>query len=93
MEASTMFETLYRLSLARFPVNLADQRQIENLRKLDAAGYVRAFIPPPHVDCDDCMRQDPATVLGITPQGWSILGRGSNSENSRRRGRGLVDGP
>ncbi|MBT2332340.1 hypothetical protein J7E49_00220 [Variovorax paradoxus] len=75
-----MFETLYRLSRAKLPVTVAGQRQIEIVRRLDAAGYVRAFIPASHFDCDNCLRQDPATVLDITPLGRSILSRGSEAQ-------------
>jgi hypothetical protein len=77
-----MFETLYRLSGAKLPVTVVGQRQIEHIRRLDAAGYVRAFIPASHVDCDNCLRQDPATVLDITPLGRSILSRGSDFEGN-----------
>lgn len=74
-----MFDTLYRLSAKTFPVTISDRRQIENLRRLEAAGYIRVHIPCVHVDCDDCIRQDPATVLGITQAGRSILRRGGCS--------------
>ena len=72
-----MFETLYRLSRAKLPVTVAGPGQVEIIRRLDAVGYVRAFIPASHVDCDNCLRQDPATVLEITPLGQSVLSRGS----------------
>ncbi|AGU52959.1 hypothetical protein VAPA_2c03990 [Variovorax paradoxus B4] len=75
-----MFEILYRLSRAKLPVTVAGPRQIEKIRRLDAAGYIRAFIPASHVDCDNCLRQDPATVLDITPLGRSILSRGSEAK-------------
>lgn len=73
-----MFETLYNLSKQTLLVTVSDRRQIDDLRILDAAGYARVLIPPLHVDCDDCIRQDPATVLCITPQGWKILRTGSS---------------
>lgn len=73
-----MFETLLSLSKQTLPVTVTDRRQIDDLRMLDAAGYARVLIPPLHVDCDDCIRQDPATVLCITLQGWKILRAGSS---------------
>jgi hypothetical protein len=77
-----MFETLYRLSRQVFPVTVSDRREIEKLRRLEAAGYIQVHIPGLHADCDDCIRQDPAKVLGITPLGWSVLSRGSGAGGS-----------
>ncbi len=81
-----MFETLYWLSTQTLPMTVSDRRRIEELVRLDASGYARVHVPPLHVDCDDRVRQDPATVLGITPLGWMALSRGSGTvgrENCR----------
>ena len=40
---------------------------------LDAIGLIKVLIPPARVDCDHCLRQDPAIVLEITPRGREAL--------------------
>lgn len=67
-------ELLRKLANARFPSPIANRDEVEKLRRLDAAGHVKALIPAPHFDCDDCLRQDPATVFEITPHGRKALG-------------------
>lgn len=64
---------LRELSEAPLPGTRADLATIDRLRLLDATGLIKVLIPPPHVDCDHCLRQDPATVLEITPRGWEAL--------------------
>lgn len=66
-------EFLQKLADAQLPLTLLKKGEIEILRELDAAGYVKAFIPPVHVDCDDCTRQGPAVVLEITARGRRLL--------------------
>jgi hypothetical protein len=69
-------ELLRTIAGAQLPFTIADQTLIDRLRVLDAVGYVKAFIPAVHVDCDDCARQDPATVIEITPRGREALSKG-----------------
>src|SRR5687768_4362437 len=57
------------LAGAKLPLTIADKALIDRLRVLDAGGYVKAFIPAVHVDCDNCARQDPAIALEVTPRG------------------------
>lgn len=64
---------LRELSQTQRPCTQADPALIDRMRLLDAAGLIKVIIPPAHVDCDDCLRQDPATVLEITPRGWEAL--------------------
>ena len=64
---------LKKLATVRLPHAEADPAMIDRLRVLEAAGHIRVLIPPVHVDCDHCMRQPPATVLEITPQGRRAL--------------------
>ncbi|WP_143098447.1 hypothetical protein [Variovorax sp. OK605] len=59
-----------------------DQALVDRLRLLEAAGHIRVLIPPPHVDCGSCMRQDTATVLEITPHGWAALRTGILDEKN-----------
>lgn len=66
-------ELLQCLANAALPAKITDRALIDKLRVLDAAEYVNAFIPPVHFDCDDCARQDPASVLAITPRGRAAL--------------------
>lgn len=66
-------ELLRKLANTELPLTIADRLQIDSLRMLDALGYIRAFIPPVHVDCDDCARQDAATVTEITAYGRKAL--------------------
>jgi hypothetical protein len=67
-------ELLRRLADAQLPLTVLGTGEIELLRRLDMAGYVKAFIPPMHVDCDDCIRQGPAVVFEVTASGRKILG-------------------
>jgi hypothetical protein len=60
-----------------------DTGEIELLRRLDTAGYVKAFIPPLHVDCDDCTRQPPAVVLEVTARGRKVLDDDSYAVQAR----------
>ena len=66
-------EFLRTLADAQLPLTVLDTGEIDVLRRLDAAGYVKAFIPPVHVDCDDCTRQGPAVVLEVTARGRKAL--------------------
>lgn len=61
------------LAGAKLPLTIADKALIDRLRVLDARGYVKAFIPAVHVDCDNCARQNPAIVLEVTPRGRKAL--------------------
>jgi hypothetical protein len=71
--ASMCLNLLRKLSDAPLPHAEADPALIDRLRLFDAAGLITVLIPPPHVDCDDCLRQEAATVLEITPRGWEAL--------------------
>jgi len=64
------------LASANLPLTITDAALIDRLRVLDAAGYVKAFIPAVHVDCDDCARQDPAIAIEVTPRGRKALDDG-----------------
>lgn len=66
-------QLLQKLADAKLPLVIVDRAEIEKLRLIEAAGHIRAFIPCVHVDCDDCARQDPATVFEITPRGQRML--------------------
>ena len=66
-------ELLKWLADEELPFTSADRALIDQLRKLEADGLIRAFIPPPHVDCDECMRQGPATVFVLTDRGRQML--------------------
>ena len=66
-------QLLQKLANAKLPLVVVDRAEIEKLRLIEAAGHIRAFIPCVHVDCDDCARQDPATVFEITPRGQRVL--------------------
>lgn len=66
-------DLLRKLAQARLPLTEDDPAMIDRLRVLEAAGHIKVLIPPVHVDCDHCMRQPPATVLEITPQGHRAL--------------------
>jgi hypothetical protein len=72
-EGAMCLSLLKKLAATPLPCSEPDPALIDRLRLLDAAGHLRVLIPPPHVDCDDRMRQDPATVLEITPRGWAAL--------------------
>ncbi|CAN7735644.1 hypothetical protein LJR178_003811 [Variovorax sp. LjRoot178] len=61
------------LADAKLPLTIADKALIDRLRMLDAMGYVKAFIPAVHVDCDNCARQEPAIALEVTPRGRKAL--------------------
>lgn len=64
---------LRTLADAQLPFSVFDSGEIDLVRRLDAVGYVKAFIPPVHVDCDDRVRQEPAVVLEITARGRKAL--------------------
>lgn len=64
---------LRTLSEAPLPCIQADSAVIDRLRLLGAAGLAKVMIPPARVDCDHRQRQDPATVLELTPRGWEAL--------------------
>jgi len=64
---------LHELSETPLPCTRAEPAMIDRLRLLDAAGLIKVLIPPVHVDCDHCLRQDAAIVLEITPRGWQAL--------------------
>ena len=61
------------LASSELPRTEADPRMIDRLRLLEAAGHIRVLIPPAHFDCDECLRQDAATVFEILPAGWKAL--------------------
>ena len=64
---------LRALSEAPLPCTQADSAVIDRLRLLGAADLVKVLSPPARVDCDHRQRQDPATVLEITPRGWEAM--------------------
>ena len=66
-------DMLQKLANAELPFMVADPAQIDKVRLLDAAGHIKAFVPPVHVDLDNCARQDPAMVLEITGRGRKAL--------------------
>ena len=66
-------DLLGRLATSVLPLTEADSEVIDRLRELEAAGHIRVLIPPAHFDCDDCLRQDAATVFEILPAGWKAL--------------------
>jgi hypothetical protein len=67
-------EMLQKLANAQRPFTTASPSQIDKVRLLEAAGYVKAFIRPVHIDPDDCARQDPAEV---TARGRQTLNQAS----------------
>ena len=73
---------LRKLAGARLPCTEADPATIDGLRVLEAAGHIKVLIPPPHVDCDDCLRQEPATVFEITALGWKALAADAPAEDA-----------
>ncbi|MBB1602448.1 hypothetical protein [Variovorax sp. UMC13] len=75
-------ELLGRLATSELPLIEADPKVIDRLRVLEAAGHIRVLIPPAHFDCDDCLRQDAATVLEILPAGWKSLRMGAPGEKA-----------
>jgi len=79
-DPSMCMDLLKQLAERRLPCTVADPAQIDTLRVLEAARLALVLIPAPHVDCDHCMRQDPATVLEITPDGWQALRTGEPEE-------------
>lgn len=64
---------LRMLAKEQLPLTVVDRGRIDLLRRLDGAGYVKAFIPAVHVDCDNRARQDPAVVIEITARGRQAL--------------------
>ena len=70
-------ELLGRLATSDLPLTEANPAVIDRLRVLEAAGHIRVLIPPAHFDCDDCLRQDAATVFEILPAGWKALRTGA----------------
>jgi hypothetical protein len=66
-------DLLGKLARSDLPLTEADPEVINKLRMLEAAGHIRVLIPPAHFDCDDCLRQDAATILEILPAGWQCL--------------------
>lgn len=75
-------ELLGRLATSELPLTEANPAVIDRLRVLEAAGHIRVLIPPAHFDCDDCLRQDAATVFEILPAGWKALSMGAPDENA-----------
>ncbi len=73
---------LGRLATSELPLSAADCEVIDRLRVLEAAGHIRVLIPPAHFDCDDCLRQDAATVFEILPAGWKALRTGAPGEKT-----------
>ncbi|CAN7743549.1 MULTISPECIES: hypothetical protein [unclassified Variovorax] len=70
-------EIWLRIANAQLPFTTASPSQIDKVRLLEAAGYVKAFIPPVHIDPDDCTRQDPTKVFEVTARGRQALNQGS----------------
>jgi len=66
-------EMLQKLVNGQLSFTVAGLSEIDKLRLLDAAGLVKAYIPPVHADIDDAARQDPAQVIEITPRGRRAL--------------------
>ncbi|MET3494468.1 hypothetical protein [Variovorax boronicumulans] len=64
---------LRKLAASKLPCTEAASAVIDELRVLEAAGHIKVLIPPTHMDCDDCLRQDAATVFEVTPRGWKAL--------------------
>ncbi|MFS2203191.1 hypothetical protein [Variovorax sp. Varisp36] len=75
---------LRKLATAKLPCTEAALATIDRLRVLEAAGHVKVRIPPAHVDCDDCLRQDAATVFEITSRGWKTLAADAPEEEAPR---------
>ena len=75
-------QLLGRLARSQLPLTEADAEVIDRLRVLEAAGHIRVLIPPAHFDCDDCLRQDAATVFEILPAGWRALRTGGPDEEA-----------
>ncbi|RZI66895.1 MAG: hypothetical protein EOP80_19040 [Variovorax sp.] len=75
-------ELLEKLATSELPLIEADLDVIDRLRVLEAAGHIRVLIPPAHFDCDDCLRQDAATVFEILPAGWRALRTGGPDEEA-----------
>lgn len=66
-------DLLRKISMTKLPCAVSTPAAIDRLRVLEAAGHVKVLIPPAHVDCDDRLRQESATVFEITPRGWKTL--------------------
>lgn len=62
-------ELLHALSRARLPVQVCEPSDIDKLRALQAAGQVRAQIPPARQGLGGQEEQAPAVVLEITRLG------------------------
>lgn len=73
---------LRKLAASTLPCIEADPAVIDRLRVLEAAGHIKVLIPPTHMDCDDCLRQDAATVFEVTPRGWTALSAGAPQEEA-----------
>jgi hypothetical protein len=73
---------LKQLADRPLPYTVSDPAQIDRLRVLQAARLAIVLIPAPHVECDHRMRQNPATVLEITPAGWQALRTDEREEKS-----------
>ncbi len=70
------------LATSELPLTETDPEEIDRLRVLEAAGHIRVLIPPAHFDCDDCLRQDAATIFEILPAGWKALRTGGPDEEA-----------
>ena len=66
---------LRKIARAEFPLIVADQREINCVAILKAAGLIEASIPMPSKDQPAGSEQGPAIVTRITPQGWEELAK------------------
>lgn len=80
-------ELLQMLANMKLPFTVVDSAQIDMVRVLDAAGCIKVLIPTAHVDCDNCTRQDPATVIEITPFGRRALNQAVEQNIARTTAR------
>lgn len=66
-------ELLHALARAPLPLQISDPTDIDKLRALQAAGQVRAQIPPPREGLGGHELQAPAVVFEITRLGLMAL--------------------
>jgi hypothetical protein len=66
-------DLLIKLAAAQMPCVEADPHTVDLLRVLVAARHIDALVPPAYIACDDRLRQEPATVYRITPEGWKAV--------------------
>lgn len=66
-------ELLHALARAPLPVQVSEPSDIDTLRALQAAGQVRAQIPPARQGLGGHEEQAPAVVFEITRLGWMAV--------------------